>query len=299
MPFDAYNVVASSTAALVARVCTHPLDTVKTRLQVSLGTRVTVLGAAKDILHKESFTAFYRGLPVALTFSVPGLSVYLTTYDFVKANISHIKGFGEEKAANHMFSGLCAEVLSGLFWTPMEVMKNRLQIIERAKLPVKKNMLPTTAELSGSDTLRLAREIYGRDGLRGFYQGYWITLGVFVPHTMIYFVTYEKLKTWISSYKQRGISGAEEALTPWVYVLSSAGACSIAAAISNTLDVVKTRWQVANRQGELKSSWQLAKHMWLKEGGFKAFTRGMFARVIWATPNAVISMTVYELLKRR
>ncbi|ORX99379.1 mitochondrial carrier [Basidiobolus meristosporus CBS 931.73] len=299
MPFDEYNIAASSVAALVARVCTHPLDTVKTRLQVSLGSRESVVGAAQTILRKESSTAFYRGLPVALAFSVPGLSVYLTTYDYVKAKLSEVGGLGKDNAANHMISGLCAEVLSGLFWTPMEVMKNRLQVAERLKLVGRKYSPGVASELSGSDTARLARQIYSRDGLRGFYQGYWITLGVFVPYTVIYFVTYEKFKSWISSYKVHKGSVTDDVLPPWAYILSSAGACSIAAATSNTLDIVKTRWQVANRQGELKSSWEIMKHMWLKEGGLRAFTRGMLARVLWATPNTVISMTVFELLKRR
>jgi len=170
------NLMASSAAALCSRLCTHPLDTVKTRVQVAN----TPQHLFPTFLHLLRTGGLYRGLPIALTLSVPGLSVYLTTYDVAKNALS--KQFPEhmqDSVANHMLSAGVAEVFSGLFWTPMEVLKQKQQIETGSRM----SLTSGSAQLQQSvrtKTLDLAKMIYRQEGLAGFYRGYFITLGVFV-----------------------------------------------------------------------------------------------------------------------
>ncbi|KAF9578592.1 hypothetical protein BGW38_005537, partial [Lunasporangiospora selenospora] len=127
------NLAASSAAALCSRLCTHPLDTLKTRIQVS-NTPQPLLPTFVSLAKSGGL---YRGLPIALTLSVPGLSVYLSVYDLCKDTLSstsrsftpgYLRSILESSsAANHMLSGLVAEVASGLFWTPMEILKSKQQ----------------------------------------------------------------------------------------------------------------------------------------------------------------------------
>lgn len=171
------NLMASSAAALCSRLCTHPLDTVKTRVQVAN----TPQHLFPTFLHLLRTGGLYRGLPIALTLSVPGLSVYLTTYDVAKEALSkqfpaHMR---DDSVANHMLSAGVAEVCSGLFWTPMEVLKQKQQIETTGSRAASST---STQQLQPvrMKTLDLAKMIYRREGLAGFYRGYFITLGVFV-----------------------------------------------------------------------------------------------------------------------
>ena len=108
---------------------------------------------------------------------------------------------------------------------------------------------------------------------------------------MIYFVVYEKCKIW---GKNRGT------LTSDNYLIYSAIACSIAGSISNVLDIVKTRWQISfSKEGNVKAPSEIMKNMYRNEGGLRAFTKGMGARVLWMVPSSSISMTIYEVLKNK
>ena len=219
--------LASSLAGITARIATHPFDTFKTLLQSEQGfVNECLLLAAKTTanLTRSFFISFdcsssktttggeggtagssspatrgsirellrtrqvslwqlYRGVGVACLFHAPALSVYLTTYDTSKKLMAQRLGPGwEESSAVFLASGCFAEVMSGIFWTPMEVIKQHMQI---------------TALQRGAPTQtswELAKQTVRAEGFFGLYRGYLLTLGVFVPYTMIYFVTYEKLK---------------------------------------------------------------------------------------------------------
>ncbi|KAJ3356741.1 hypothetical protein HDU83_000157 [Entophlyctis luteolus] len=142
-----------------------------------------------------------------------------------------------------------------------------------------------TKTISSKESLRLVSRIYHQQGLKGFYRGYWITLGVFIPQTVIYFVSYEQLKN-VAHYSNY--------IPPYVGYLASAGIASVfSSSISNVLDVIKTRVQVADGA----SVGSVARELYLKEGGLKAFTRGMGARVMSIVPSTMISFTIFEVLK--
>lgn len=113
------HITFSSCAAVVARCVSHPLDTLKTKIQyASSGPSVGQLRATfRQILQQESFTALYRGLPVALVFSVPALSVYLGAYDVSKTQLARWGKLGTEYSTTvHALSSCFAEILSGAFW---------------------------------------------------------------------------------------------------------------------------------------------------------------------------------------
>jgi hypothetical protein len=128
---------------------------------------------------------------------------------------------------------------------------------------------------------------------------------VFVPHTVIYFVTYEKCKAWdIDRRREREYARSldEAPSLPLIsYMLYSAIACALAASASNPLDVVKTRWQVAydRRETGKRSPTEIVRNMYLHEGGLRAFTRGMAARIAWMVPASATAMSVFEVLKAR
>ncbi|KAF9185273.1 hypothetical protein BGZ51_002748 [Haplosporangium sp. Z 767] len=318
------NLLASSAAALCSRLCTHPLDTLKTRIQVS-NTPQSLLPTFLDLARNGGL---YRGLPIALTLSAPGLSAYLTVYDLTKEAISrHFPHFGNDTVVNHMASGVVAEVTSGLFWTPMEILKSKQQV-ESMSLSLSPSSslasatgretlsagarafssqhaqtnIPRAVTAAPIKTLDLVRRIYHQEGLLGFYRGYFITLGVFVPYSMIYFATYEQLKemAWRKIYRTdpNRIHVHEDTLPFLTIVACASVACGVAAGTSNMVDVVKTRWQtsILSTTKENSSTRMIASSLF-RQGGLASFTRGMGARILWMMPSVAISMSLFEWFK--
>ncbi|KAI9284076.1 mitochondrial carrier domain-containing protein [Umbelopsis sp. AD052] len=283
-----YHLIASSAAAVVARVCTHPLDTIKTRLQVAnepIHFRALPETYAK-IIRTSSLASLYRGLPVALVFSVPALSIYLSCYDFSSLYLDKNTSISRDYTPNHLLSGLVAEVFAGLAFTPMEVLKNQLQTTRRSV-----------------STNALALKIWREEGLSGFFRGYLMGLAVFVPYTMTYFAVYEKLKSYMADGTQQLPGKSSDTLVsqlPFMtYVACSSIACAIGITISTPLDIVKTRWQVSSTEegtSYKRGPMHIIQDMW-KQGGSRAFTRGLFTRICWGIPSTAISMTIYESIK--
>ncbi|KAI9023542.1 mitochondrial carrier domain-containing protein [Phycomyces nitens] len=287
MSIDAYYLFASSIAALVARTLTYPIDTIKTRLQVehpllnAEPLNETILNQASRSLYlltHSSLSSLYQGLLVTILLSVPALSVYLSCYAIAKTwlDTNGPDWLSQEGFLNPLVSGCFAEVVSGIFFTPMEVLKSCLQN------EYQDHNQPT------SSTFDLVLYVWQTKGLEGFYRGYWMSLLVFVPHTMTYFLVYEKLKA---------VAGQESFV---VYLVCSTLAGTAATVVSTPLDIIKTRWQVSVSEDEnldsRKGPLGIAHHMWQKEGKWRGFTRGLFARIATMIPMTTISMTVFESL---
>ncbi|KAF9406686.1 hypothetical protein BGZ94_002989 [Podila epigama] len=283
------NLLASSAAALCSRLCTHPLDTLKTRVQVANTSQPlfsTFLSLARS-------GGLYRGLPIALSLSVPGLSVYLTTYDLAKNTLSrhfptHLH---RDSVSIYLLSAGIAEVASGLFWTPMEVLKSKQQV--------------ESAKHTRTKTLDLARMIYRQYGLAGFYRGYFITLGVFQLKYMAWQRQRQRqgqrneTRNATESSVDSGTTDHEGEILPFMTIVGCAAvACGFAAGVSNIADVVKTRWQISvlSTSSEQSSTRKIAEAMF-RQGGLRNFMQGMGARILWMVPSVTISMSVFEWLK--
>ncbi|KAI7866720.1 mitochondrial carrier domain-containing protein [Spinellus fusiger] len=265
MGFTAYYIFASSVASIVARTVTYPIDTIKTRLQA---------GRIKHMLVNNSLPSLYNGLCVTLFFSVPALSVYLACYAITKDWLDTFPSpwLHHDRAFNPLASGMIAEVVAGIFFTPMEVLKSCLQ---------------TDQTHLEQTTYGLIVQIVQTYGYKGLYRGYWMSLVVFVPHTMVYFLVYEQLKA------------AAGEMSFIVYLVCSAWAGTVATIVSTPLDIVKTRWQVSVSEdvlGSHRGPMGIAYQMWRDEGQWRGFTRGCLARIITMIPMTTISMTVFECL---
>jgi hypothetical protein len=153
----------------------------------------------------------------------------------------------------------------------MEVLKQKLQVIESKK-----------------DTMSMLRDTYTKYGIRGFYKGYFLGQAVFIPYTITYFVTYEQLKLQWKSY----LDPSTQQLPIGMYITCSSISGAIAGAISNPLDVIKTRVQIASN----KNTKQVIQQLY-QESGISGFSKGMGARILWIAPSMSLSITIFEMLK--
>ncbi|KAJ3389664.1 hypothetical protein HDU92_000953 [Lobulomyces angularis] len=127
------NILSSSFSAIVARLATHPLDSLKVRLQLERVNFIqdeeslSTFQKLKKIISEEGFLCLYEGLTVALIFSVPALTVYLFSYDFFKNYLIFQFDSNDGSCLIQLTSGALAECVSEILWCPMELIKTKLQ----------------------------------------------------------------------------------------------------------------------------------------------------------------------------
>lgn len=193
--------------------------------------------------------------------------------------------FGSDALSTYILSGAAAELASSFIWTPMEVVKGRMQISQ-----------------SGMSTFDVLKSIHGSEGFKGFFRGYWMGIAVFVPHSVVWWITYEKAKTFIIKTKlPPGSTNAD--LTPIQIAGASVVGTVAATSAANFLDVVKTRQQLAVsdeirhlRPDDTKGVLTVARNLIREAGLFRAMVKGLHIRLMHALPSGVLSMVIVETL---
>lgn len=132
---------AAAIAGVVSRSIVHPMDTLRANMMT--WQRTTASGPTPNLqslwntfvylLRQSGFKGLYRGYGISVLVQAPAVATYLTTYDVGKAWLStnwdkYSTWFASSSPLVHLCSGFCAEAVSGFFWVPMEVLKQRVQV---------------------------------------------------------------------------------------------------------------------------------------------------------------------------
>ena len=126
--------LAGGVSGVAARLLTHPMDTVKTQMQVqgavaaAGGNRALhyrgVADAVAKIVANEGVLGFYRGFGAVFT-GIPFASgAYFGGYEGAKMLVP-ADAFGP--TATYIVTGMLAQSLAGVVYTPLDVVKERLQ----------------------------------------------------------------------------------------------------------------------------------------------------------------------------
>jgi solute carrier family 25 iron transporter 28/37 len=271
---DLQTLFASVSANVAARVFCYPLDTIA--IQHASSTRRPLLSVP--------LRSYYRGVNASVAITTPAVALYYCTYRATKEYLMPHLG---DSTYNYIAAGTVAELVSSLLWTPLEVVKSRLQI--------------STTKQDGRLVWQL-RDILRREGIRGFYRGYFMGLAIYTPYSLASWTVYENAKKLPSD------------LSYTTKVALSAGLSTICVqGLVYPFDLVKTRYQVATSgtvaalegdaavKGAGRSSDKLGIRQILKnvmrESGRKGFYAGFGPRLMCSFPSAVITMSVIEYLK--
>ncbi|KAK9451065.1 mitochondrial carrier domain-containing protein [Limtongia smithiae] len=279
---DFATIGAAVVGAVGSRVAFHPLDTIRTLQQTSVVTG-----------YKLPIAQYWRGLPAAVGFTTPAFTVYLVSYRQAKKMLE--PKLGTDTVSTYVVCGAIAELCSSVLWTPMEVIKGNMQLKSESK---------------PGNTRDMIRHMYKTQGLKGFFRGYWMGLAVFTPHSIVWWSTYEELKIYFKNrndYKSAhslDVSPVREELTAQQYAIASAISGIAAGTVSNFLDVVKTRQQLAIadevsriRPDDQQGLWKVAKNLVNEVGLFRALFKGLHVRLMYSMPSGVLSMVIVEMLK--
>lgn len=181
---------ASAIAGVVSRFACHPIDTIKARLQVG---SFSIRNDLVSILYPSNLLRLYRGIGVVTIGGAPATMLYLSSYDFFKKALSG-GTTSQESFSVYFASGLLAETISCLLFVPVDVIKERMQVIDAT---IVKNNKDKFANFNlYKNSLEATTRILREEGFGGIYRGYGATLLSFGPFSALYFTLYENFKAY-------------------------------------------------------------------------------------------------------
>eukprot|EP00968_Pinguiococcus_pyrenoidosus_P015421 scaffold1424_cov237-Pinguiococcus_pyrenoidosus.AAC.12 len=234
------------------------------------------IGALAQILRAEGVGALYKGVGAVVVAAAPAQALFFVGYE---GSRDALEWMGGQKARNSAWgtfgAGFVAQLVGSIAWVPMDVIKERLQV--EGQMAVKEHYGGSVAAF---------RRILRSEGVSGLYRAYWIHQATWAPFNGLYFMLYESFKKFAKDHD----------LYPKTWEGISAGV--VAGAVTNPMDLVKTRLQVARSnpgvfdyEGPVDCAVKIAR----REGVFALFD-GVGARVLLIAPRLTIAVATYEVL---
>ncbi|XP_062015360.1 uncharacterized protein LOC133731928 [Rosa rugosa] len=272
--------IAGSIAGMVEHMAMFPVDTVKTHMQ-ALGScpikSVGIRQALGSIMKIEGPAGLYRGIAAMGLGAGPAHAVYFSVYEISK---KYFSGGNPNNSAAHAVSGVFATVASDTVLTPMDMVKQRLQL---GNSPYK-------------GVWDCVKKVFREDGIRAFYASYRTTVFMNAPFTAVHFATYEAVKKGLMEISPEHAD--EERLI--VHATAGAAAGGLASVVTTPLDVVKTQLQCQGICGcdrfKSGSIGDVVRTI-LRKDGYRGLVRGWAPRMLFHAPAAAICWSTYEASK--
>ncbi|PYH94338.1 putative mitochondrial folate carrier protein Flx1 [Aspergillus ellipticus CBS 707.79] len=306
--------IAGTAAGIVTPICLHPLDLVKTRLQVRSHAPPTwgdSMRLMRDILHEGGGRALYRGLSPNLIGNVTGLGLYFLLYSsFNQMLLATSKAKRDGKGRLNMYEYFLTSGAAGAITTiltnPIGVIKTRMLTTpaHTSSISVPSDSYAYPSFLIGMKT------IYRTEGMGGFFRG--LVPGMFgVFHGAFQFMAYEKLKLWLVSRKSctdnllhlpdtgniKAVAIKPTSLTMLDIAIASGLSRIFANVLTYPHQVLRSRMQAAMAETDINQRLiTIMRSMW-RENGIAAFYRGMGPGLFRLLPGTWLTFITYETVK--
>ncbi len=101
----------------------------------------------------EGIRGLYGGFSSVATFSIPAHALYFAGYELTKHRLLEGREDSSsfEKGVCHFVSGVVAELGGALIWTPMDVIKQKMQIISKTTGEKRPGLIGTTQMILRAD----------------------------------------------------------------------------------------------------------------------------------------------------
>ena len=320
--FDQF--VAGAASGLASRLVTHPMDTIKSRMQVHAATRRTGhrgallrSGFGRNITTttNNAFFGYYKGFGAVALGSPLASGMYFLGYETTKKTLAKVRGDdgGETTTAaaaamDNVLTGIVAQALAGIAYTPVDVIKERMQV--SSVLP---KHLKTNNGIDYRNVFDAVKTIAQNEGVKnGLMRGYWAQNFVWWPWSASYFVVYEKgLEIFSRSNNNNNNNNNDDDDDDSVQTMynvsphaaSAFTAATFATVLTHPLDLCKTRIQTMtakgmNGGGGGSLTLKMACVDVVKTEGVLALYRGVWARILSVAPGSAISFYAYESIRK-
>lgn len=272
------HVYAGTMARTFSQVICHPVDTVKTRMQIKDPTKK--LRKWRKKIHKKAIGIgpldidnwlvkgpgdVYRGVWGAILGTIPNAAVYFVAYESSKRKISKYL----PPDLTHVCSAAVGVVASSVIRVPMDTVKHRVQAFMHANV------------------FEAAVSVIRAEGVGGLYKGFIPTLMRDVPEIAIQFAVYEKLRSFMERRQKK------TKLTTPEHLFLGAFAGAVAAACTVPLDLVKTRQQCGMAMSIPRILGEV-----LAEAGPLGLLAGLGPRAMHVSMMSAVFFTLFEYGKQ-
>lgn len=313
-----FHFIAGLGSGLLSAVLLQPIDLLKTRVQQSGHHSLTA--AFREIRSQPRvLPALWRGATPSALRTGFGSALYFTSLNSIRNSVSRVPflaadgagalagggskgGDGRHSSSlvklsntGNLLAGAVARTFAGMTLMPLTVIKVRYE-----------------SNLYSYGSIAAAgRDIFRKEGLRGFFSGFGATAMRDAPYAGLYVLFYEQSKKRLSSLTGGAGGDTKEPLTSRAKMTSQAMGVSTAAtinfgsgviagaacsAISNPFDAVKTRIQL--QPGVYRNTFHAARMMVAQEG-LRSLADGLALRMSRKAMSSALAWTVYEELIRR
>jgi solute carrier family 25 citrate transporter 1 len=274
-----HHLMAGGIAGISDAIVCHPLDTIKTRIQIN-PKNTNIFKTGNKILQKEGFFAFYKGL-TAVTLGIgPKLSLRFFSFESYKRKLN---------AQDNMYKIFGAGVMSGVtesicIVTPIDVCKIRIQ-------SQFSSLYEPNKKLKYKNVFQTAATIVKEEGPFALYKGIIPTILRQSINQGVNFTTYHFLKKNLMEYTNK------KELSSWQHLLLGGISGGLGPIANGPIDVIKTRIQrqviVPGIEPKYKGIVQ-GIILLQKEEGTRAMWKGLSSRLIRIIPGQAITFMVYE-----
>ncbi|KAK4460854.1 mitochondrial FAD carrier protein FLX1 [Cladorrhinum samala] len=282
--------VAGLSAGTMATLIVHPLDIVKTRMQIyrsshsSAASSPTTIALIRALYQTDRpVAALYRGLTPNLIGNATSWASFFFFKSRVEKGVAYLKSTEAKQLTplDFFVSSLAAGALTQLITNPIWVLKTRMLSSDRGA----KGAYPSM--WAG------ATHLFRTEGLKGFYRGVGVGM-LAVSHGAVQFAVYDPARRM---YLKR--SGHEKAgdVPNEVTVVLSTVAKLVAGAATYPLQVLRSRLQHYEAEEMFgKGVSGVVRRLW-REEGVRGFYRGVVPGVVRVLPATWVTFLVYENVK--
>jgi len=273
------SISAAGTSAVIAVNIIHPVDVIKTRLQVSgrgAGSRnykaLGIGGTVTIIATEEGIPAFWKGIGAAWMREASYTSLRIGLYSPLKRLIGINK---DSNFAYKFFAGSIAGAIATIAGNPFDVLKTRMMASEgKDSIPLK----------------RLCHEVFKSQGLLGFYRGFEANVMRAMVLNGTKMACYDQIK---SSVKESGLIQGKIA----TQFISAFGAGFFMSVTVTPFDMVRTQLMNQTVNEKLYSGFLDCAIQIVKKNGFAGLYSGFIP--IWArfAPATSMQLLIFEQLQ--
>lgn len=277
-----------------------------------------------NVTVQSRIKGFYRGMGIVLALAIPTRVIYISTLETTKETAGNIlnqqiKNLPEFITNNSNITRSSSSIvaaLSGGIAGGVAAMSAQLLVVPMDVISQRQMVMNDVQYAQYGGPLRTIRSILQSDaGWKGLYRGFGLSLFTSLPSGMIWWGCYSGCQHTLNSMKffqnielqqqyqdEMGVVDSTRTTVHYsslakrglMQLISGLSAAVVAATLTQPLDVVKTRIQVARKEQETYTS--VVRDL-VEKTGYRGFFRGTGPRIIQMGLWGTVMSSAYEYLR--